>query len=253
MRGVISCLFGVLAVSSACSSSNDENVMASDGSVDVSAEAASDAGTDSPIAYPSGPYGLAEGDVFPNHSWMGYRHGKGDFIPIACSDYYDPTGAKGIRAVFFTVNTTGGRSMTAALEVMYSKFYAGTGAEFPAALIANDKYDPPSKAQFDNWVSAVKATFDVILAPETKTDAGVSSELIGATGATPTNYLIDPRTMRIVNVSMGWDPEVKPCTTSGDCAPDHTCKADKACSATGGWFFAGLDALITKNGGTAPF
>src|SRR5437762_2809726 len=46
--------------------------------------------------YPPGPYSKTVGGVLPNLSWMGYRDGTGAWTTIKMSDFYDPTGAKGV-------------------------------------------------------------------------------------------------------------------------------------------------------------
>ena len=52
------------------------------------------------LDYPAGPYGKTTGSVLPNLSWSGYRNGTGAWVTISLADYYDPTGSKGVRAVW---------------------------------------------------------------------------------------------------------------------------------------------------------
>jgi len=72
---------------------------ATSGGGDVQAEGAAEAGP----AYPPGPYGLAVGDVFPLLTLKGYRGGVAPFTSVSTSEYYDPTGSRGIRAGDFGV------------------------------------------------------------------------------------------------------------------------------------------------------
>ncbi len=53
-----------------------------------------------PSTYPPGPYGKTTGAVMPNLKWKGYRDSTGPWTDITLGDYYDPTGSKGIRAIW---------------------------------------------------------------------------------------------------------------------------------------------------------
>ncbi|HEY2516425.1 MAG TPA: hypothetical protein VGI39_36395, partial [Polyangiaceae bacterium] len=68
---------------------------------------ASDAGGGTTAAYPAGPYGFNVGDVIANSSFMGYRNGAGAWTSLQISDYYDPTGSRGIRALYVTLGEVG--------------------------------------------------------------------------------------------------------------------------------------------------
>jgi hypothetical protein len=51
-------------------------------------------------AYPAGPYGLETLEIIDSFSFMGFRDGGDPFTELHLNDYYDPDGAKNIKAVF---------------------------------------------------------------------------------------------------------------------------------------------------------
>jgi hypothetical protein len=67
---------------------------------DTSVPPPPDTGPPPTTTYPSGPYGKTTGAVLPNLSWKGYRDSTGSWTDIALGDYYDPSGSKGIRALW---------------------------------------------------------------------------------------------------------------------------------------------------------
>src|SRR4051794_38443878 len=85
----------------ACSSSSSPPLSGDAGAVDSEGGASADAAET--LTYPPPPYGIAEGDTFPDATWDGFRSGTTDTVKISSIDYYDPKGDRGIRvaAIFF--------------------------------------------------------------------------------------------------------------------------------------------------------
>ena len=168
--------------------------------------------------YPAGPYGYATGSTFPNVSFSGYRDGAGAWISIAMSDYYDPTGARGINALFLDVSASwcgACRDEAGDLATMATK-YAPRGGKILTALIENESSGPATQSTVDDWKTSFSVNFDIV--------ADGKSDTLGPGGVgLPHNYVIDPRTMKILKIVEG--------SSGGTTLP------------------GGFDSLLTKNGG----
>lgn len=201
------------------------------GDAAVADSAVADAGLP---AYPAGPYGLRQGDVFPLLVLKGYRGGVAPFGDVSTNEYYDPSGARGIRAVHLTVQGSwcspclAFEKIRVGFSVNAPTAYATKGVRFVTALMQGPTFNPAKQADLDAWLVRTPSTFDLLADPE-DADAGVRARTIwdvdgGAnTGNTaiPTSYAIDPRTMKIVSLETGFD--------------------DKATS------ISGIDTLLLKN------
>jgi hypothetical protein len=58
-------------------------------------------------AYPAGPYGLDALKIIDNFAFMGFRDGGDPFTELDLNDFYDPDGAKNIKALFITLGWNG--------------------------------------------------------------------------------------------------------------------------------------------------
>ncbi len=158
-----------------------------------------------PGSYPAGPYGKALGDVIPNLSWKGYRNGTGAWTDIALADYYDPTGKKGIRAIKLELaaiwcevcNTEAG-----AMRGKYAGYYA-RGARFLTALTADTIGVKATQATVDKWIGKYACDYDVSADP-----AWSFAPKGEGSSSMPYGLLLDPRTMKIVEVYPGYSPAI---------------------------------------------
>jgi hypothetical protein len=70
--------------------------------------ASTGAGASNPCTYPSGPYGVAQGQVVPpTLSWQGYAPGSNTVTTITPEDLFDCDGSKGINAVMVDTSQYG--------------------------------------------------------------------------------------------------------------------------------------------------
>jgi hypothetical protein len=169
------------------------------------------------LEYPSGPYGKAQGNVFPDVAFEGYRDGDGEWTTLHMLDLFDPDGAKGVRGIYVVVAAQWcGVCQQEAMRLPKSyPAWKGRGARFLMVLGQDNARKPALQSTVDAWQSRFHLPFDVGADPKL--------EFLppGATGF-PTCYVIDPRTMKIVRVLPG--------VTSDGSIP-------------------GLDAVIKRNGG----
>jgi hypothetical protein len=167
--------------------------------------------------YPSGPYGLSVGSVIPNLSLSGYRDGTGAWTTIKTSDYYDPTGSRGVKGLLITVSAAWcGPCQEEARDLVdiYDSKYRARGAKFLTSMIENSSRGAATQTTVDSWIKMAGTNFDIVADPGAK--------LLGGSGL-PFNMVVDPRTMKVTKSWSGSDPGM----TS----------------------IPSLDTVLTKNGG----
>lgn len=192
-----------------CSSSNNNtNTTATDdtGSTEDTAPAEDTAPWNT---YPDGPYGLNLNNIFPNVKLSGYRDGAAgtmEWTELSMQDYYDPTGERGIYAILVIVSAEWcGPCKEEAKDLpgFYTNIYQPRGARFLTAMIENASGKPADKAVVDRWVKTYKTNFDIAADPEGSTMLPKTDPKWGI----PRNYIVDPRTMKIVRVNSGTNPD----------------------------------------------
>jgi hypothetical protein len=171
-----------------------------------------------PLTYPSGPYGFTVGATFPNRTLQAMHDGA--WTSLSMLDLYDPDGSRHINGVYLSAGAewcSACRAEAPMLQSMWTSRYEAKGARIVTALVQNASSGPADEATVQRWIAAFAITYDVAADP--------TYSVLAATGGTvpiPYGYVIDPRTMRIVQITEG--------ASSSPLVP-------------------GLDALLTKNGG----
>lgn len=157
--------------------------------------------------YPSGPYGIQMGDTIANVSLMGYRDATGPYTQIQLSDYYDPDGSRGIRALYVTLGEVlCGACVAEAPKInTWKTQYAPYGAQFLSGLwgggseVGDNAWTggPATQDTLDAWIKQYKVTYTMVVDP--------TYLLVGGTApaGNPNGYLVDPRTMKIVQYYPG--------------------------------------------------
>ncbi|MFI5299301.1 MAG: hypothetical protein ACHREM_14495, partial [Polyangiales bacterium] len=213
-----------------------------------------DAGSTVPSTYPSGPYGLDKGSVFPLLSLKGYKDATGSWTSISTASYYDPDGSRGITGVFFIVGAEwcgACQSEADAAPAWLTQAYKTRGGVFASAIIeqATDDgsggYAAATQGTVDTWISTHSTNYDIMLDPHG--DSTLPSS--GSVGL-PHNYVIDPRTMIIVDIEEGFDDGATACSSDNDCSTGYSCSTKvHFCyqSGTAGIIDA-LDLTMIKNG-----
>lgn len=154
--------------------------------------------------YPVGPFGLHVGQVFPNVTLQGYVGGKRPWQPIALRDYFDPDGSRGIRGLLVMVSApwcSGCKAAGASYPNLYRTEYAPKGARFLAAIVEDTSMRPATEATVDAWVTSYATNYDIAADPELVTIRMSPTE--SGSLSLPYDYVIDPRTMRIVQIDSG--------------------------------------------------
>jgi len=215
--GSTSAVFGLL-LSVGCSSealTQGEQTRGSPSSPEGTATTPAVSGNFAPLqAYPPGPYGHGLGAVIENLEFLGWRDPAGiGYDPsvletIRLGDYYDPAGTNtelivlNAAAVWCTVCQGEMRDMHK--NGTYEAFRDRKAQVF-GTLFQDIDGNPAKPSDLVIWAaSAVRQiAFPLVLDPALKMGIYFTSD------ATPLNLVIDARTMRIIDVMMGYssDPQ----------------------------------------------
>jgi hypothetical protein len=165
--------------------------------------------------YPGAPFGTQLGSVIDNFDFLGWHepvtraYDTNAFEKVQLSDFYDPDGSKGIKAIMINVSAVwcsvckaeyAGQIDGKSLDAHYQE-YAPKGVVFIGALF-EDASNPPKPATPQNlqsWGDKYNVSFPMVLDPGFKFGAFFTAD------ATPMNLVIDARTMKITGKVLGGD------------------------------------------------
>jgi hypothetical protein len=221
VRGVAVVLGALFAAGMACSSSKSgHKSMGAPTDDGGSAEAGDDAGVGddgasgdgddggaeagSNCTYPKGPYGKAMGMVVsPNLTWQGYLPGATAVSTLKSTDLYDCDGTKNINAILFDEAALwcGPCQMEASANAPLVKTggkWLTEGVAWVSLVIQDLNMAPATIANANTWRIEFKLQGSYVFA-----DPGFDFGHSGQNGL-PTNILVDPRTMKIVNIVEGY-------------------------------------------------
>jgi hypothetical protein len=153
------------------------------------------------VEYPAGPYGLTTGYVMPNVTLQGYRDGAGTWTSIKLADYFDPSGARGIKGVLVTASAAWCgpcKDEAKQLVELYDGRYKARGAKFLTAMIEDASTNPAKQSTVDLWIAYAGTNFDIVADPDTR--------LFRSGASLPFNLVFDPRTMKVTKTWSGSDP-----------------------------------------------
>lgn len=158
--------------------------------------------------YPSGPYGVAVGDVLKDDSFFGYRNAEasegGELESFSLGDFHDPTGEKGIALLYISVSAAWcppcQQEARALPEMIESLAQDGLKVAF-----FQDLYDGPTpgtsatQRDLDKWLKRYKLAFPVVVDPKGKMNAYFDRNSI------PYSIVVDAKTMKILGTDAGFD------------------------------------------------
>ncbi|MGZ3475921.1 MAG: hypothetical protein ACXWUG_18115, partial [Polyangiales bacterium] len=166
-------------------------------------DAGEDTGTDAAPTCPPGARGLLDGDTLKDASITGYRSATGPFAPISTCDYWDPDGAKGIRAFLLVLSAPWCTPCAGYVDWLHgvAPELLSRGTRILEVLISgNTSMLPATQQNADAWVKKYGVVWDLGIA--------VGTELVYGEGAIPFSYFVDPRTLQIVGHFQGFDPSM---------------------------------------------
>ena len=149
--------------------------------------------------YPAGPYGKTKGATFPPLTLAGYRDGSPTWSTVSMKDYFDPDGTKGIRGVLVVAAAEWCGVCQGEVKwvtASYASAYRAKGARFVTALLQNGARSAATQATATLWRDTFSIPYAVAIDPSLSTlpESGGALTL-------PYSYVLDPRTMRVVEVT----------------------------------------------------
>jgi hypothetical protein len=210
----------------ACSSSAidraDDDVPSGDSGGSATAGGTASAGpTDAPGAgpdyrkqdYPPGPYGTGLGATLENYSFLGWRdplaagYDLAQLAPVHLADFYNPDGRSQIRYLWINASAVWCSVCRAEMQDIKNNginaTFAPKGVQLIGTLFEDNNSGPATPMDLKRWgeVSSHAIDFPLLLDPGFKLGAFFTSD------ATPLNLLVDARTMRVVDATMGYSAD----------------------------------------------
>jgi hypothetical protein len=163
--------------------------------------------------YPPGPYGTGVNATLENYAFLGWRdpvaagYDQSQLEQVHLSEYYDPTGSKGLKLIWINASAVWCSVCRAEMRDIknngvHSEF-AAKGVQLVVTLFEDNKSGPARPLDLHNWGSVPEHSIDfpLLLDPGFKLGAFFTSD------ATPLNMLVDARTMRVVDATMGYSTD----------------------------------------------
>jgi len=164
-------------------------------------------------AYPDGPYGYGVGATIANLSFMGWRdpvksnYDVNQFDNVSLAEFYNPSGAQD-KPRLLLINASAVWCVVCRAE--YSQLrrdktydtFKPKGVEVLGVLFEDNDHNPARPSDLQQWGGdkGFNVKFPLVLDPGFKISKYFTSD------ATPMNLLIDTTSMRIINITMGYDP-----------------------------------------------
>ena len=163
-------------------------------------------------AYPEGPYGRGVGATIANLKFLGWRDpAQAGYDPtrleeVSLADFYNPEGVAGRpRLIMLNASAVWCSVCKAEYRHMITTDVYGTrkpkGIEILGVLFEDAKYNPAKPSDLVIWggPDSFNVPFPLVLDPGFKIGAYFESD------ATPMNMLIEASTMRILDITMGYN------------------------------------------------
>jgi hypothetical protein len=160
--------------------------------------------------YPPGPYGLGEHATLENFGFLGWRdpvasnYDENHLEQVRLGDFYDPDGSKNIRLIWINASavwcTVCRAEMVDIRDNAVNKTFKPRGVQMIVTLFEDNKAGPARPLDLHNWGNQGQYAIDfpLLLDPGFKLGAFFTSD------ATPLNMLVDARTMKVIDATMGY-------------------------------------------------
>ncbi|MDF3065210.1 MAG: uncharacterized protein K0R38_811 [Polyangiaceae bacterium] len=160
--------------------------------------------------YPAGPYGTGLGATLADYSFLGWHdpvavdYDDTKLEEVSLSEYYDPDGAKGIKLIWINASAVWCSVCRTEMKDIKNNGvraeFAPKGVQMLVTLFEDKNSGPAKPSDLRNWgrAPAHLIDFPLVLDPGFKLGAFFTSD------ATPLNMLVDARTMKVVDATMGY-------------------------------------------------
>jgi hypothetical protein len=152
--------------------------------------------------YPAGGYGVDMGTIVaPTFSWQGYAEGSAQLSTISIEAYFDCDGTKGVNALLVDVSATWCSACQQEAMDLPGQVasWTGKGIHVLTLMIEDADQNPATTQTALDWRNAFGLT-QIAVAADPNFSFQPSSGDVGL----PMQVLVDPRTMRIVEVDQGY-------------------------------------------------
>jgi len=163
--------------------------------------------------YPAGPYGVSRGATLENLAFLGWReplksgYDATKLETVRMSDFYNPDGRSNLKLLW--INASAVWCSVCQFEMEDIKdggvraAFAEKGVQLIGTLFEDNSAGPATPADLTRWGQAPKHAieFPLLLDPGFKLGAYFVSD------ATPLNMLVDARTMRVLDATMGYSTD----------------------------------------------
>lgn len=163
------------------------------------------------LDYPAGPYGVGVGAVIEDLAFLGWRdpvasgYDPGKFDTVRLSEFYNPDGARSdIKLIWINASAVWCTVCRAEMKDIKTQdinaVYRARGLQLVETLFEDNDSLPAKPVDLKSWgeLPAHDIKFPLLLDPGFKLGAYFTSD------ATPLNMLVDARSMRIVDATMGY-------------------------------------------------
>jgi hypothetical protein len=164
-------------------------------------------------AYPAGPYGVGVHATLENFAFLGWSdpvaadYDVTKMEEVRVGDYYDPDGSKNIRLIWINASAVWCSVCRAEMtdirdNGIHAKF-GPRGVQMIVTLFEDNKSGPAKPLDLHNWGDQKQYAIDfpLLLDPSFKLGAFFTSD------ATPLNMLVDARTMKVIDATMGYSSD----------------------------------------------
>lgn len=160
--------------------------------------------------YPAGPYGIGLHSTLENFAFLGWRdpvasnYDENNLEEVRLGEFYDPDGSKNIRLIWINASavwcTVCRREMTDIRDQGVNAAFKPRGVQMIVTLFEDNKSGPARPLDLHNWGNQTQYAIDfpLLLDPGFKLGAFFTSD------ATPLNMLVDARTMKVIDATMGY-------------------------------------------------
>lgn len=213
------CLTALAVFFSACSSAPIENPSAGSAAGAPASASAGSAAVDASGVdyqkqdYPPGPYGTGVRATLEDFAFLGWRdpvaaaYDQTKLEEVHLSEFYDPTGEKGLKLLWINASAVWCSVCRSEMRDIKTNGvhaeFAAKGVQLIVTLFEDNKSGPARPLDLHNWGSAPEHSIDfpLLLDPGFKLGAFFTSD------ATPLNMLVDARTMRVLDTTMGYSSD----------------------------------------------
>jgi hypothetical protein len=163
--------------------------------------------------YPAGPYGVGLGSTLEDFAFLGWRdpvtseYDLERMETVRLSEFYNPDGRSDVKLIWINASAVWCTVCRAEMRDINIQDIKGTmgpkGLQLIETLFEDNDSLPAKPLDLKKWGEVVDHSIDfpLLLDPGFKLGAFFTSD------ATPLNMLVDARTMRIVDATMGYSDD----------------------------------------------